>query len=118
MIYCDHEQVYEFPPLSQPLPEIVHSNNTRQSESESLPEQTNTNTPLPHAEPENNVPVNDDAGSNASTSETPAPITRNIITQYSLREAPVPKTYDIFLVHELQAKPALVKFMQRQSANL
>ena len=116
MIYYEHEQVYEVPPLSQPLPETVHSNNTRQSESESLPEQTNT--PLPHAEPGNNVPVNDDAGSTACTSETPAPTTRNNITRYSLREAPVPKTYDNFLVHELEARLALVKFMQRKSANL
>ena len=64
-IYYEHEQMYEVPPLSQQLSETVHPNNTRQSESESLPEQTNT--PLPHAEPENNVPVNDHAGSTAYT---------------------------------------------------
>ena len=33
MIYYEHERVYEVPPRSQPLPETVHSNNTRQSES-------------------------------------------------------------------------------------
>ena len=89
MIYYEHEQVYEVPPMSQPLPETVQSINTRQPEFQSLPEQTNS--PLPHVEPENNVPVNDDAGSTASTSETPAPATRNNITRYSLRETPVPK---------------------------
>ena len=116
MLNYERKQVHEVPPLSQSKPEIAHFNNTQQSESESLPEQTNT--PLPHAEPENNDPVNDDAMSTASTSETPAPITRTDITRYSLKEAPVPKTYDNFFVPELQAKPALVKFMQRKSANL
>ena len=116
MIYYELEQVQEVPPLSQSLPETAHSNNTRQSESESLPEQTNR--ALPHAEPENNHPVNDDVGPNASTSEMPTRITRNNITWYILREEPVPKTYNNFLVHEFQAKPASVKFMQRKSAIL
>ena len=35
--YYEYEQVHEVPPLPQPLLENVHSNNTRQSESESLP---------------------------------------------------------------------------------
>ena len=47
MIYYEYERVHEVPPLSQPLPEKVYFNNTQQSESEDLPEQTNT--PLPHA---------------------------------------------------------------------
>ena len=103
-IYYEDEQVHEVPPLSQPLPETAHSNNTQHSESGSPTERPNV--PSPRAESDNNDPINDDAMSTTSTSETPAPITRNNTTRDNLREAIVPKTYNNFLVHELQAKPA------------
>ena len=105
IISYEREQMNEVPPLPEPLRDTAHTNNTEQAESESLPE-------------EMNLPINNDVGPTTSLPETPEPITRNNITRYSLREAPVPKTYNNFLVHELHAKPALLKFMQRKSTSL
>ena len=92
-----------------PLPEAINTENIQQTESESPHERTPV--PSPHPEPDHNTPIKDDA------TGTPALTTPNNMTRYNLREAPVPKTYDNLLVHELQAKPDLLKFMQRKPAN-
>ena len=45
-----------------------------------------------------------------------APVTsRNNTTRYNLRPQPAPKTYRDFLVHELQVKPVLQKFLQNNN---
>ena len=114
MIYYERKQVREVPPLPNPLPESIQTENEQQTEGESPTDRMAT--PLPLSEPERNIPLNDDAASTTSSTETPAPITRNNTTRYSLREAPVPKTCSNFLVHGLQAKPAVLKIMQRKTA--
>ena len=106
-IYYEHKRVHEVPPLDNPLPETVHTDSTHRSEAEI--QSNEMDTPSSDQLPEQQSHPNNDAES------TPQPITRNNITRYSLREAPVPKTFHNFLVHELQAKPALLKFMQRKS---
>ena len=112
-IYYEHKRVHEVPPLSNPLPEAIRTENTYQNRTEIQSDEPPTS--LPNHESEKQIPTHNDAESTTSSAETPTPITRNNITRYSLREAPVPKTFDNFLVHELQAKPALLKFMQRKS---
>ena len=114
-IYYEHKRVHEVPPLYNPLPETVHTERAYRSEAENQSDEIDT--PSPDHEPEQRIQPNNDAASTTSSAETSQPTTRNITTRYSLREAPVPKTFDNFLVHELQAKPALLKFMQRKSAN-
>ena len=55
---------------------------------------------------EHELPNNDDE----------APVTsRNNTTRYNLRAQPAPKTYRDFLVHELQVKPVLQKFLQNNN---
>ena len=115
-IYYEHKRVHEVPPLDNPLPETVHTDSTHRSEAEI--QSNKMDTPSSDQLPEQQSHPNNDAESTASSAETPQPITRNNITRYSLREAPVPKTFDNFLVHELQAKPALLKVMQRKSTSL
>ena len=112
-IYYEHKRVHEVPPLSNPLPEAIRTENTYQNRTEIQSDEPPTS--LPNHESEQQIPTHNDAESTTSSAETPTPITRNNITRYSLREAPVPKTFDNFLVHELQGKPALLKFMQRKS---
>ena len=114
-IYYEHKRVHEVPPPHNPLHETIHADRTHQSEDENQSDEIDI--PSPDHEPEQLIQPNNDAASTTSFAETSQPITRNNITRYSLREAPVPKTFDNFLVHELQAKPALLKFMQRKSAN-
>ena len=114
-IYYEHKRVHEVPPLHNPLPETIHTDRTHQSEAENQSDEIDI--PSPDHEPEQRFQPNNDAASTTSSAETSQPITRNNITRYSLREAPVPKTFNNFLVHELQAKPALLKFMQRKSEN-
>ena len=114
-IYYEHKRVHEVPPLYNPLPETVHTDSTHRSETENQPDEIDT--PPPDHESEQQIQPNSDAESTTSSAETPQPITRNNTTRYGLREAPVPKTFDNFLVHELQAKPALLKFMRRKSAS-
>ena len=114
-IYYEHKRVHEVPPLHNPLPEIVHNNHTRRIETENQPEEIDT--PPPDHESEQRIQPNNDAESTRSSAETIQPIKRNNITRYSLREAPVPKTFDNFIVHELRAKPQLLKFIQRKSAS-
>ena len=112
-IYYEHKRVHEVPPLSNPLPEAIRTENTYQKRTEIQSDEPPTS--LPNHESEQQIPTHNDAESTTSSAETPTPITRNNITRYSLREAPVAKTFDNFLLHELQAKPALLKFMQRKS---
>ena len=114
-IYYEHKRVHEVPPLHNPLPETVHTERAHRSEAENQSDEIDI--PSPDHEPEQRIQPNKDAASTTSSDETSQPITRNNITRFSLREAPVPETFDNFLVHELQAKPALLKFMQRKSAN-
>ena len=114
-IYYEHKRVHEVPPLDNPLPETVHTDSIHRSEAEI--QSNEMDTPSSDQLHEQQSHPNNDAESTASSAETPQPITRNNITRYSLREAPVPKTFDNFLVHELQAKPALLKFMQRKSTS-
>ena len=114
-ISYERKRVHEVPPLHNPLPETVHTDRAHRSEAEN--QSNEIDTPSPDHEPEQQVQSNYDAESTTSSTETSQPIPRNNITRYSLREAPVPKTFDNFLVHELQAKPALFKFMQRKSGS-
>ena len=114
-IYYEHKRVHEVPPPHIPLPETIHTDRAHQSEAENQSDEIDI--PSPDHEPEQRTQPNNDAASTTSSAETSQPIRRNNITRYSLREAPVPKTFDNFLVHELQAKPALLKFMQRKSAD-
>ena len=114
-IYYEHKQVHEVPSLYNPLPETVHTDRTHRIETEN--QSGDIDTPPPDHEFEQQIQTNNDAASTTSSAETSQPITRNNITRYSLREAPVAKTFDNFLVHELQAKPALLEFMQRKTAS-
>ena len=114
-IYYEHKRVHEVPPLHNPLPETVHTERAYRSEAENQSDEIDI--PSPDHEPEQRIQPNNDAASTTSSAETSQPITRNNITRYSLREAPVPKTFDNFLVHELQAKPALLKIMPRKSTS-
>ena len=104
LIYYEHGQVQVEPRLSNPIPEIMYNKTTPQTEREN------------HIPDENEQTAND-VSSPTSPTETSEPTTRSNATRYSLREAPAPKTYDNFLVHELQAKQALLKFMRRKSAD-
>ena len=114
-IYYERKQIRKVPPLPNLLPENIRTENTHYTEHEN-PYDTKATPPL-ITESEQNAPLNDDATSTISSTETQVPITRNNTTRYSLTEATIPKTYNDFLVHELQAKPALLKFMQRKSAS-
>ena len=102
-IYYEHKRVHEVPPLYYPLPETVHTDSTHWSETENQSDEIDET----DHESEQQIQSNNDAAPTTSSAETSQPITRNNITRYSLREAPVPKRFDNFLVHELQAKPAL-----------
>ena len=104
LIYYEHGQVQVGPRLSNPIPEIMQNETTPQTEREN------------HI-PDQNEQTANDVPSPMSPTETSVLTTRNNATRYSLREAPAPKTYNNFLVHELQAKPALLKFMMRKSAD-
>ena len=104
LIYYEHGQVQVEPRLSNPIPEIRHNETTLQTECEN------------HI-PDQNEQTSNDVPSPTSPTETSVPTTRNNATRYSLREAPAPKTKDNFLVHELQAKPALLNFMRRKSVD-
>ena len=114
-IYYEHKRVHEVPPLYNPLPETIHTDRTHRTETEN--QSGEIDTPPPDHESEQQIQSNNIATPTTSSAETSQLVTRNNITRYSLREAPVPKTFDNFLVHELQAKPALLKFLQRKSAN-
>ena len=114
-IYYEHKRVHEVPPLYNPLPETVRTDRRHRTETED--QSGEIDTPPPDHESEQQIQSNSDAASTTSSAKTSQPITRNNITRYSLPEAPVPKTFDNFLVLELQAKPALLKFMQRKSAS-
>ena len=113
MTYYERKQVREVSPLPNSLPETIQTDNTSHTECDNP---SNRVAAPPPTEPERNVTLNDDAALTTSSTETPAPITHNNTTCNSLREASIPKTYENFLVHELQAKPALLKIMQRKSA--
>ena len=107
----EHGTIYYEPPLA----ENTRTKNTQYTEYDN-PSDTVARPPLIN-ESEQNVPLNDVATSTTSSTETPIPITRNNTTRHSLREARIPKTNNSFLVHDLQAKPALLNFMQRKSAS-
>ena len=100
-IFYEHKRVHEVPPLSNPLPEAIHTDRTYRTETEKQSDEPDL--PLPDHKSEQQIQSNIDAASTTSSAKTSAPITRHNITRYSLREAPVPKTFDNVLVHELQA---------------
>ena len=98
-IYYEHKRVHEVPSLSNPLPEVIHTETSTEIQSDEPP------TPLSDHESEQQIPPHNDAESTTSYAETPAPITCNNITHYSLREAPVPKTFENFLFMNCKHSP-------------
>ena len=78
-IYYEHKRVHEVAPLSNPLPEAVHTDRTYRTETENRFDEIDT---PPHVhESEQQIQANNDAASTTSSAGTSGPIARNNITK-------------------------------------
>ena len=68
-IYYEHKRVHEVPPLSNPLPEAIRTENTYQTRTEIQSDEPPTS--LPNHESEQQIPTHNDAESTTSSAETP-----------------------------------------------